>query len=411
MSFRSHVRPFASALPLLAFRAVGGGMPILLGLLVAHQWGLEELAAFTLAHATITIVMVVADWGATRGLPRNLATLPPGAAAQFLASANGVRVLIVAAVLAAGIAAAALGFVEMSVAQYLAILFPICPLFGVTTTAVSERVIVRETVAIALAVAGGLVTFAVLGGAALALDLGPHAFVGAFVAGKIVEAALIARGRWWVLAVSMSGLRSIALALWPFSAQAIVAVLYARAAVFTVEHMTTRVELGVFSVAMGMQSGLLLIPASIALMHFPELTRLARADDARGTRQILVRYAIVSGIGIVLALIVLAAIVGPISSALKFPGRYGSFLLAFAAVALLGVFSTMASFLMQARGMEMAAARLSLWTLCLAIVYQVAALSLWGLWGIVGAVAAAEITATAIFTIALRRPAAGVAGD
>ena len=51
------VRAVADALPLVAFRAASGGMPILLGLFIANRWGLEELAAYTVAAAMIAIAV------------------------------------------------------------------------------------------------------------------------------------------------------------------------------------------------------------------------------------------------------------------------------------------------------------------------------------------------------------------
>lgn len=403
MLFWPHVRAAAAAVPLLAFRAVGGAVPILVGLVIAHQWGLEELAAFTLAHASITIAMVVADWGATRGLPRNLAMLPPEPAARFMASANGVRVALLAAILAAIAAVSALELVDPAVVRYLAVLFPICPLFSMTTSAVSERVVVRATAAIGVAVAAGLALFLALGAAVIAMGLSPYWFVGAFVTGKIVEAALIARGRAWVLAVSFADFRPTAAALWPFTAQGIIAVIYLRAPVFTVEHMTTRIELGVFSIAAAVQAGLLLVSASTAMATFPALTRAEQEGDARGTRQLLARYTRTTLLGVTVSLVVLALVIRPITNVLKFPERFNGFVMAFAALALIGIFSTMAGFLMQARGKETLAARLSLAALILSVVYQLVALRAMGLWGIVVAVALAEITTIAIFAVALRR--------
>ena len=90
------VRAIADALPLVAFRAAAGGMPILLGLFIANRWGLEQLAAYIVAAAMIAIASIVADWDAPRALPRDLALLTPGAAKQFLAG------LVVSAVLALG---------------------------------------------------------------------------------------------------------------------------------------------------------------------------------------------------------------------------------------------------------------------------------------------------------------------
>src|SRR6185436_10896161 len=49
--FRPHLRAVVSAAPLVPFRAVAGGLPIVLGLFIAHRWGRQELAAFMLAHA------------------------------------------------------------------------------------------------------------------------------------------------------------------------------------------------------------------------------------------------------------------------------------------------------------------------------------------------------------------------
>ncbi len=89
--FRPHLRAVASAAPLINLRAAAGGVPIFLGLFLAHQWGRPELAAFTVAHAAVMIAVAITDWGATRALPRNLATLPPGAAAEHLAAANALR--------------------------------------------------------------------------------------------------------------------------------------------------------------------------------------------------------------------------------------------------------------------------------------------------------------------------------
>src|SRR5262245_50891782 len=98
--FRPHLRAIASAAPLIPFRAAAGGVPIALGLFLAHRWGRRELAAFTIAHATVAIVTAVIDWGATRALPRNLATLAPDAAVEFLAAGNTLRLALVGASLA-----------------------------------------------------------------------------------------------------------------------------------------------------------------------------------------------------------------------------------------------------------------------------------------------------------------------
>ena len=397
----SHIRAAWAALPLIAFRAAAGGMPILLGLFIAGRWGLGQLAAFTVANAAIAVALIVADWGATRALPRNLATLPPAGAAELLSSANAFRLLLVGAILVAGLVAVATGQMAADVAAYAAILFPLCLLGAATTNGVSERVVAGETRGILAAVLAGLATFAA--GALVAVHFGPRWLVAAYVLGKAVESLVITAGRWWVLHVSTGSMTSTASALWPFSLQAILGVIYARLSVFTVERMATRVELGVFSVAMALYAALLLVPTSIALVQFPELTRRVQRHDRAGARRLVVRYAIISAGGVAAGVLLLAALSGPLGAMLKVPRPYFGFVIAFAALAFLNIFSAMAGFFMQAMGREELAARLSVVTLLIALVFQIAALARIGLWGIVVAVAAAELATMAIFGAALIR--------
>jgi O-antigen/teichoic acid export membrane protein len=405
LSTIQHLRAVASAAPLVPFRAAAGGMPIALGLFVAHRWGRRELAAFTIAHAAVMIVVAVADWGATRALPRNLATLATAAAAELLAAANALRLGLVGAAIAVAAALVIAGAVGGDTARYLAILFPLCPLFLVTTNAVSERVVAGETHAITTAVAAGLITFAVLGGIVLARHLGAPWLVAAYVASKAIEASLLTSGRWSVLSLRTSlGSRAVAgtaAALWPFAAQTILGVIYSRLAVFTVERVTTRAELGVFSVALAFQNAFLLIPTSLALTQFPELTRRWQDGDRQAVRHILVRYTIVSALGVLLGAIVLAGVAGRIAAALDVPPAMMPFVIAFAVLSFPGSLSVVAGFLMQARGQERLASRLSVVTLSLALLYQIAALRAFGLWGIVAAVAAAELTTIAVFGVAM----------
>jgi O-antigen/teichoic acid export membrane protein len=399
--FRPHLRAVASAAPLIPFRAAAGGMPIVLGLFLAHRWGRRELAAFTIAHAAVTIVIAITDWGATRALPRNLATLAADGAAGLLAAGNALRLALVGAAAIVGAVAIAAGAVDADAAPYLMVLFPLCPLFMVTTNAVSERVVAGETIAVTIAVAAGLLTFAVLGGIVLAIDAGSLWLVAAYVTGKAIEAWLLASGRWWVLSIATTGVVATAVALWPFAAQMILGVIYSRLSVFTVERVTTRAELGVFSVALAFQNAFLLIPTSLALTQFPELTRRWRDGDAAAVRRIIVRYAIVSALGVLLGAVVLTGAAGRIAAVLDVPPAMMPFVVAFAAVSFLSSLSVGAGFLMQARGEERLVSRLSVVTLSLALVYQVAALRALGLWGIVAAVGAAEVTTIAVFAIGL----------
>lgn len=388
-------------MPLISFRASAGGVPIAIGLFIAHRWGRRELAAFTIAHATVTIVSAVTDWGATRALPRNLATLG-AAGAPFLAAGNVLRLGFVVAALAVLAVLAATGAIGADAVRYLMLLVPLCPLSIVTTNALSERVVSGATRPIATAVAAGLASFAVLTAAALALHAGAPAIAGAYVAGKAVEAVLLASGRWWVLSLATAGVASAAAALWPFAAQMILGVVYSRLAVFTVERVTTREELGVFSVALALQNALLLLPASLALMQFPELSRRSQAGDTVAVRRLLVRYTIVAALGVLSGALLLVAVAGRIAAALDVPRAMMPFVVAFAALAFPSSLSVVAGFLLQARGEERLVSRLSVLTLALALAYQWTALRAFGLWGIVPAVGAGEVSTIAVLALGAR---------
>jgi hypothetical protein len=123
---------------------------------------------------------------------------------------------------------------------------PACPLFVVTTNAVSERV-VAETGAITAAVA------------AWTVDVRRTAPSWRFTSTPLVRrrasreggrgGARRVRPMVGLVARASRGTRNVAgaaAALWPFAAQTILGVIYSRLAVFTVERVTTRAELGVF---------------------------------------------------------------------------------------------------------------------------------------------------------------------
>jgi O-antigen/teichoic acid export membrane protein len=299
-------------------------------------------------------------------------------------------------------AVVAFRFVDPVVGSYLAVLFPIAILFAITTNAVAERVVSQSTAPVGAAVVAGLITFAALGVASLAWSLGPRAFVASYVIGKIVEAAVIAGGRWWVLAVHWGEMRAVAAELWPFSAHGILAVLYSRSAIFVVEQTSTRQELGVFSVAAAVQNALLLIPVSMALTRFPALTRLAKTGDVRAIRDIVARYVKSSALAVAGCVIVLWMTIYAGAPILGFSVHYAPLVAAVGTLAFLGILSMMAGFLLQAYGEEARAVRLSLATLVASVVFQFTALTLFGLWGVVLAIAAAEIFTIALFWYAIR---------
>src|SRR5262249_47809221 len=153
--------------------------------------------------------------------------------------------------------------------------------------------------------------------------------------------------------------------------------------------------------ALALQNAFLLIPTSLALTQFPELTRRWQDGDRGAVRHMLIRYTIVSGLGVVAAAAALVSVAGRIAAALDVPPAAMPFVVAFAVLSFPSSLSLMAGFFLQARGEERLVSRLSVLTLSLALVYQMAALQVFGLWGIVAAVGAAEVTTIAVFALAM----------
>src|SRR2546423_1553993 len=92
---------FLHVFPVVGFRGLAGGMPILIGLYIAHRWGLASLGAYTFASSFVAVGLMITDWGCTRWLPRELALvrMTPGTRATAAATANGLRLMISAAFL------------------------------------------------------------------------------------------------------------------------------------------------------------------------------------------------------------------------------------------------------------------------------------------------------------------------
>jgi O-antigen/teichoic acid export membrane protein len=377
-------------------------MPILIGLFIGYRWGLHELGAFTVASATLAVALVVTDWGTTRALPRNLATLPHGMAVEFLSSANTFRLLLFAAVVALSAVAAVLGSWDRGVTTYMAILLPVCVFSMLTTNALSDRVVTGEMVGVGFAVMAGVLTFAALGAAFMRLALPPWSLAAAYACGKLVEAVVMTWGRWWVARMGIRSMSTTAALLWPFGVHLMLAAAYSRLSVFTVERMTDPISLGVFSVAVALHAALLLVPTSLALLHFPEITRAVQSGAGGRVRSILIRYSIFSCGTVGAGLIALGVLAPRIGRVLNVPPQFSSFLVAFAAISLITVFSSMAGFVMQARGREKEAARLAAWMLVVGVAYQLVALRVFGLWGICIAVTAGEITTVVSYILILR---------
>ncbi len=385
-----------STVPLVVYRALGGGLPILCGLVIAPLWGLAEAGAYTVAYAWIALAAAICDWGASRALPRDFAVEGLKERAARVARVNGVRCLSMLGVAAFLVVAVATGSVAPVVARYLTVLWPWVPATLLSTNGLADRLVTRQLRGVWMGCVASLLTVGGVAVGVLTTGRSPRVLVAGMVVGKLIETVCVVRGRAWVSALAWRGLRGTVACLGPFSVQIILGVACSRLAVFTVEHWTTETQLGIFSVAMALQTGLLLVPTSLALLLLPALTIAHKLGTADELRRLLRRYALGAAAGLLLGLTLLTAVVHPLAGRLGIAQAWYGFLVAVAALALLSAPNVLFGYLLQAAGEERRLAQLSTATLAIAFSCQWFALSRWGLWGIVPAMWASEATAALI---------------
>lgn len=400
---------FLHVFPIVAFRGLAGGMPILIGLYIAHRWGLASLGAYTFASSYVAVGLMITDWGCTRWLPRELALvrLTPGAPPTAAATANALRLTIAAAFLLLTSLLSIAHVLPADSARFALELGLLCPITIYSMNGVSDRIVTREIGGIATAVFVGLVIFVLLSFAGDSFAPGPHGIILAYVIGRAAEAAIMMQGRRDLYPVAIRHLIPTAAALWPFSIQAILGVTYSRLSVFVIEHFR-RQDLGLVGAASALQNIMLLFPVSIALLNYPAMTTASANGDGRRLRTVMIASAAASVVALTFAGGALFVARHFVAAALHIPPQSMPIVIAYAAIAYITIAVTLAGVLLQAMRLEKVTARLSFLTFAFALAYQYILIRWFGLWGLVGALAAAEVTSAAIFGIvAIRAIRAG----
>jgi len=401
---------FLHVFPIVAFRGLAGGMPILIGLYIAHRWGLASLGAYTFAASYVAVGLMITDWGCTRWLPRELALvrLTPGAPPTAAATANALRLTITVAFLVVTWVLAVAHILPADSTRFALELGLLCPITIYSMNGVSDRIVTREIGGIATAVFIGLTLFALLAFGGQSFAPGPDGIILAYVIGRAAEAAVVMRGRADLYPVAFRHFVSTAAALWPFSIQAILGVMYSRLSVFMIEHFR-RQDLGLVGAASALQNILLLFPVSIALLNYPAMTTAAAHGERQRLRTVLVGSAAASVAALTLAAGALFIARDRVAALLHIPPQLMLLVIAYAGIAYITIAPTLSGVLLQAMRYEKVTARLSFLTVAFALLYQCVLIRRFGLWGLVGAVAAAEATSAAIFGFVAFRAIRGAA--
>ncbi len=401
-SLAGRLARFTEVIPLVAFRGLNGGLPILVGLFIGHRWGLAALGAYTLAASFVAVGLMVVDWGCTRWLPRELALAYLHENRGGVATANALRLMLAAAFLLFTWGLAAAGRVPAESARFameLGLLYPIS-IFSVN--GVSDRIVRREINGIGVAVAIGLVIFGTIAWGGLHAGWGPHGLVLAFLTGKVIEALILMRGRFALFRVAPRHVFTTAYALWPFSVQGILAVIYSRLSIFIVEHFR-HADLGLVGAAIALQNVLLLLPISISLLKYPVFTTAAAKGEWQQIRTALGSAVAMSIVGVGTGVAVMVAGRHVISQVLHIAPSSMPFVIAFASIAALSIGAALSGLLLQAVGRERTTARLSFITLAASLVAQFVFIQWLGLWGVAAGIATAELFSFTVFGTAAYR--------
>jgi O-antigen/teichoic acid export membrane protein len=241
-----------------------------------------------------------------------------------------------------------------------------------------------------------------MGWAALHSGSGPHAVVLAFLAGKAVEALLLMRGRLALFRIAPRHVFTTAYALWPFSFQSILAVIYSRLSIFIVEHFR-HADLGLVGAAIALQNVLLLLPVSIGLLKYPVFTTAAVKGQWHLIRTALFTAVAMSVAGVVTGIAVLFAGRHIISRVLHIAPSSMLFVIVFASISVLSTGAAASGLLLQALGRERTTARLSFVTLAASLFAQFLFVRWLGLWGVTAGIATAEVVSLTLFGTAAFR--------
>jgi O-antigen/teichoic acid export membrane protein len=375
-----------AALPVSFFRAFHGGTPILLGLLIANRWGLDALAAYTVAASLLAMAIVTTDWGSSRLLPRELSRRDE-AGTRVVHSVTGIRLflgtgaVIVCVLMALGNPDALTSFLVLAPAVFASI---------VATNAISARVVERDLAGVIPAVVLGLVPIAVATILWASSPAGAVRIAGAYTIGKWIEAAMLSRRRWGLQRIALTHLRSTFQALIPFGISGVIGVFYSRLPVLALEQFGTRKDLGIVSAATALQNVLLLVPTASALLVYPTLSVALAAGRISTAAAVVRRYFVSSFLVYAAGLTVLALSVDLVASLLSVPRDASRFVVCFVALAGLSIVNLLASTMLQAQGLERAGARVSVIVVTLAIPIQIAFVTLYGAWGALFAVLLTE---------------------
>jgi len=378
-------------------------MPLLLGLYIGHRWGLTEFGAFILASSFVAIGLVVIDWGCTRWLPRELALAGlQENGGSGVATANTLRLILAAVLLFLTGLLSATGRVPAESARFAIEMGMLYPISIFSVNGVSDRIVSREIAGIGGAVASGLAIFATGAWSVMYAGSGPHLLVLAYVTGKAVEALFLMRGRAGLFRLGRHHVLATAIALWPFSVQAILAIIYARLSVFIVEHFR-HADLGLVGVATAFQNVLMLLPVSIGLLTYPVFTTAAVKGQWKQIRNTLMTALASSVAGVAAGVAMLAAGRDSVSRILHVVPSSMPFVIVFASIAALSTGAAMSGLLLQALGRERTTARLSFITLAASLVAQFTFVQWLGLWGVAVGIATAELVSLAVFGTAAFR--------
>ncbi len=399
----------ATNLPLFLHKAAAGGLPFILAPILGKLIGVHAIGSFIAVYSILMLAVLLADFGCTRFLTRELAITGPGSEKPtlLLRRANAVRLWSFCLVSVLTTAAVSFSPYDASIKAPAILSLLGVPAFLFANSAYSFLLVSNRTVRLGVAAATGLlVTVA----GALACTFFPSHWllllVVAIILGKGVEAFILLAGGV-SSGFQFRGALELVGFLRPFAIQSYLSLGYARGVMLIFGMMLAMKDLGAIGVGQSLASIGIAFAVTSGSRRYPAIAIACKSNDQVALRQEIRRHFLGSGV-VVTGYMVACACLAPYILPALFGIDGDDPVLIVRIVLIAGALSTLTSFhgiLYYARRQEGLLVKLSFVTMPVELLVSTALVWKHSLIGASLALVLSELITIAVFYGVLRRKA------
>lgn len=396
-------------LPLFLHKAAAGGLPFILTPLLGKLIGVYAIGSFIIVYSILLLAVLLADFGCTRFLTRELAIIGGGAEEQttLVRRANAVRLYSFSLVFVLVAVAISQSPYDSSIKTPAVLSLLGVPAFLFTNSAYSFLLVGNRTVRLGAAAATGLLV--TVAGAWISTFFPTYwltLLVIAIILGKVVEGSIL-MGGGVPCGFLFRGTLGIVGRLRPFAIQSYLSLGYARGVMLVFGLMLAMEDLGAIGVGQALASIGIAFAVTSGSRRYPAIARACKSSDPIALRYEVQRHLIGSGVWVT-AYMVACACLAPYILPAVFGIEGDDPVLAVRIVLAAGVLSTLTSFhgiLYYARQQEGLLVKLSFVTMPVELLVSTALVWRHSLIGASLALVINELITIAVFYGVLRRKA------